>query len=92
MSYLNEEVNCTEPNYTENIICFFSVQATLMRRSTVLTLPFQLVFPAEAFLENHLIEKKLSDMCNKKMKSLRAAPRLLILQHFPQSPFLLILS
>jgi hypothetical protein len=31
-----------------NIIYFFTKQATLMRRSTVLNLPLQLVFPAIA--------------------------------------------
>jgi hypothetical protein len=33
-------------SYIENIIYIFTKQATLMRRSTVLTLPLQLVFPA----------------------------------------------
>ncbi len=32
----------------ENIIYFFTKQATLIRRSTELSLPFQLVFPGEA--------------------------------------------
>ncbi len=33
------------PFYIENIIHFFTKQAILMRRSTVLSLPFHLVFP-----------------------------------------------
>jgi len=33
------------PFLIENIICVFTKQATLMRRSTVLSLPLQLVFP-----------------------------------------------
>jgi hypothetical protein len=31
--------------YNENVVYFFTKQATLMRRSTVLSLPQQLVFP-----------------------------------------------
>ncbi len=35
------------------LFTFFTKQATLMRRSTVLSLPPQLVFPASAFITTH---------------------------------------
>ncbi len=48
----------SEPFYIENIIYILTKQATLIRRSTVLSLPLQLVFPGRNISLLHLIARR----------------------------------